>query len=113
PGSDRAYIERNAIGLLSRTNLLSPRSLSWLGLTSPEWRIAASGLWNLSHLFVRPDAAFLQVMSHYVDATIAGDTSVHSIAPRPIKSGCVRTLSQPDLFGLRGDDEGRKPKKAR
>jgi hypothetical protein len=71
PASDRAYIERNAIALLSRSVLLSPiLKRSWLGNHSGDWRIAASGLWNLDHLFIRPDPAFLDILQSYVDITL-------------------------------------------
>jgi len=51
PSSDRAYIERNIIGLLSRDGEPSdPPSASWLGLHSPRPHIRRFGLWNLDHL---------------------------------------------------------------
>jgi hypothetical protein len=73
--SDRAYLERNIIGLLSRANYLVARAVPgplWLGHDSAEWRIAASGLWNLDHLFYRPDHGFLDVLEAYVDAACRG-----------------------------------------
>lgn len=99
PASDRAFVERNAIGLLSRGNVLTPNRMEkWLGLHSPNWRIAASGLWNLNHLFVRPDAAFARVLRHYVDNTLAGVSSKKSIAPLVSTTGDLRRASQLDLF---------------
>ncbi|MDQ0462511.1 hypothetical protein QO010_000259 [Caulobacter ginsengisoli] len=69
--SDRAFIERNSIGLLSRLGLLSPTTTKeWLGHYSVEWRISVSGLWNLDHLFLKPDAKFLDVLKVYVDLTL-------------------------------------------
>jgi len=80
PASDRAYIERNAIGLLSRAGLLLPASVgSWLGKASDDWRIATSGLWNLNHLFLKPDLSFLDVLNEYVDITLG-------ITPEPQRS---------------------------
>jgi hypothetical protein len=73
--SDRAYLERNIIGLLSRANYLGTRVTPgplWLGHDSAEWRIAASGLWNLDHLFYRSDPGFLDVLEAYVDAAGRG-----------------------------------------
>jgi hypothetical protein len=73
--SDRSYLERNIIGLLSRANYLGARAAPgplWLGHNSAEWRIAASGLWNLDHLFYRPDHGFLDVLEAYVDAACRG-----------------------------------------
>ena len=51
PRSARAFVERNAIALLS--NHLDPfdrASPSWLGLQSPHREIRASGLWNLDYV---------------------------------------------------------------
>jgi len=71
PASERAYLERNAIGLLSRIGLLNTtEGLDWLGRSSPDWRIAASGLWNLNHVFMKPDAAFLARFAAAVASTI-------------------------------------------
>lgn len=77
PTSERAYLERNAIGLLSRMGLLTPgvRS-SWLGRQSPDWRIAASGLWNLNHLFLRPDDDFLDRLERAVDRTTGSKSAI-------------------------------------
>jgi hypothetical protein len=75
PRSDRAYLERNIIGLLSRANYLGTRAAPgqfWLGHDRAEWRIAASGLWNLDHLFYRSDSGFLDVLEAYVDAACRG-----------------------------------------
>lgn len=70
PASERAYIERNAIGLLSRTGLLNTKgSPEWLGRYSSDWRIAASGLWNLNHVFAKPDAAFIDRLTVAVSRT--------------------------------------------
>jgi hypothetical protein len=84
PGSDRAYIERNSIGLLSRSVLLSPSlARSWLGSKSADWRIAVSGLWNLDHLFLRPDPSFLDVLQSYVNITLGRQAEPDSsLAPR-------------------------------
>jgi hypothetical protein len=81
--SDRAYIERNAIGALSRYNVSTGDIPdTWLGNYSAEYRIAVSGLWNLNHLFIMPDAAFLEVLRHYVDVTIGRRPAKQfSIAP--------------------------------
>ncbi|WP_197422426.1 MULTISPECIES: DUF6884 domain-containing protein [unclassified Phenylobacterium] len=85
PRSDRAYLERNIIGLLSRANLLGARVQPdpiWLGADSSDWRIVVSGLWNLDHLFHRPDPAFLDVLESFVQATTSGKPPPRSsIAP--------------------------------
>jgi hypothetical protein len=100
PASDRAYIERNAIGLLSRAGLLSPKSIGpWLGKFSDDWRIATSGLWNLNHLFLKPDLAFLDVLDEYVEVTL-GTTSEpqRSIAPANWYSQSKSESDQLSLF---------------
>ena len=71
PHSERAYIERNAIGLLSRLGLLNANvEADWLGQFSSEWRIASSGLWNLNHVFRRPDPDFVERLTVAVERTI-------------------------------------------
>jgi uncharacterized protein DUF6884 len=99
PASDRAYIERNAIGLLSRAILLSPVSAgSWLGKFSDDWRIAVSGLWNLNHLFLKPDTAFLDVLEAYVDVTLGTKIEPQgSIAPAAWYSQSERESDQLSL----------------
>jgi hypothetical protein len=71
PQSERAYLERNAIGLLSRMGLLNANvEADWLGHYSSDWRIAASGLWNLNHVFCRPDPDFIERLTIAVERTI-------------------------------------------
>jgi hypothetical protein len=71
PSSERAYIERNAIGLLSRTCLLKGTGKGeWLGRYSADWRISVSGLWNLNHIFMQPDLDFIDRFEAAVNATI-------------------------------------------
>jgi hypothetical protein len=81
PASERGYLERNAIGLLSRIGLLNPSTRStWLGRLSPDWRIAASGLWNLNHVFMKTDDNFLDRLEVAIDNTI-GRASTASLPP--------------------------------
>jgi hypothetical protein len=77
---DRAYIERNLIGLLSAAS--EPPSVEWLGNLSREQTIRNSGLWNLNHVGDPYHPKFLAVLDEYVDCTI-GRTVVptSSIAP--------------------------------
>jgi hypothetical protein len=94
PGSDRAYIERNAIGLLSRANLLAPhRDPNWLGLYSRDWRICVSGLWNLNHVFSRPNEDFLDRLSEYIQPMIGSRSGLSEV---PIKRTVRKT--QFELF---------------
>lgn len=86
PESERAYLERNAIGLLSRLGLLGSGSEpDWLGRFSSDWRIAISGLWNLNHLFYKPDVDFMERLTAAVERTI-GHTVRAIGAERPNKA---------------------------
>jgi hypothetical protein len=67
PESDRAYIERNLIGLLvGRSGPADPASNKWLGCFSPDERIRRSGLWNLTFLEYSHSSEFLDVLDEYV-----------------------------------------------
>ena len=82
--SDRAFIERNAIGALSRQSVVA-RNIpqTWLGNASPDYRISLSGLWNLNHLFAEPHQQFLDVLNHYVEVSLGNKPAVSvSMAPR-------------------------------
>ena len=70
PESDRAYIERNAIALLSnyRKDSLDPRD-DWLGHDSPRSEISDSGLWNINHIGERYDPTFLDRLADAVEET--------------------------------------------
>jgi len=73
PHSVRAYIERNAIALLS--NHLKPvdhPSENWLGLHSRHEEIRWSGLWNLQHLDLDYDRVFLDELERLVSDTVSG-----------------------------------------
>jgi len=84
PFSDRAYIERNSIGLI--TALSPPIDLpsnDWLGRYSGRKRIRDSGLWNLDFYQYEYDPAFLDIFEKYVYATIKVNGPIHnSIAPK-------------------------------
>jgi len=70
PESARAYVERNAIALLS--NNLSPLDRpmgDWLGLHSPYGAIRRSGLWNLNHLQRPYESGYLDVIESFVSRT--------------------------------------------
>lgn len=84
PQSDRSYLERNAIGLLSRYNVMAGKvPPSWLGNRSTNSRISMSGLWNLNHLFEEPDVAFIKVLQQYIEMTLSGGPATElSLAPK-------------------------------
>jgi Family of unknown function (DUF6884) len=67
PASDRAYIERNLIGLLvGKKGPIDQPSANWLGRFSPNERIRSSGLWNLDFLDYSYSNKFLEVLDEYV-----------------------------------------------
>ncbi|TKX74231.1 hypothetical protein EXE46_10330 [Halorubrum sp. GN11_10-6_MGM] len=71
PESDRAYIERNAIALVSNyeTEAIDDRSDEWLGRDSPHERISESGLWNVDHVDEAYEPAFLDRLAGTVAET--------------------------------------------
>lgn len=71
PSSERAFLERNCIALLSNFGKepIDKPSVSWLGLQSPQQTIRESGLWNTNHVHDPYAPAFLDLMERYVAAT--------------------------------------------
>jgi hypothetical protein len=71
PDSDRAYIERNAIALVSNfeKDALDRRDDDWLGKESPRHEIRGSGLWNINHVAEDYDPAFLDRVAEAVEDT--------------------------------------------
>jgi hypothetical protein len=68
PESQRGYIERNSIALLSNYNKpsLDPPSKNWLGRYSDRERVRKSGLWNQNHVEETCDPAFLDRFDQFV-----------------------------------------------
>lgn len=83
PYSDRSYLERNAIGVLSRVGILTrAQSPNWLGNWSKHIQISLSGLWNLDHLYTLPDDHFADVLARYVAITLGKmECPTQSLAP--------------------------------
>jgi len=71
PDSDRAYIERNAISLVSNyaKEPIDTRDEGWLGKDSPRDEINQSGLWNINHVAEEYDPAFLDRLSRATEET--------------------------------------------
>ncbi|WP_135821033.1 hypothetical protein [Halostella litorea] len=69
--SDRVYLERNAIALLSNFDKKSidPRRDQWLGRYSQSQEIRESGLWNVNHVGERYDSSFLTLLEKSVNDT--------------------------------------------
>ncbi|TAJ40215.1 MAG: hypothetical protein EPO55_09430 [Reyranella sp.] len=99
PLSDRAYLEQNCIGLLSRWYLSAgQKGAHWLGNSSEDWRIAVSGLWNLNCLFNPPDTRLFEVLETYVEATIGlRSMPEKSISPKDWRKGAVLLRKSPQL----------------
>jgi len=66
-GSDRAYLERNSIALLSNCGKepIDRPSEGWLGLHSLQATIRNSGLWNTNHVGDEYAPTFLDVLERY------------------------------------------------
>ncbi len=71
PDSDRAFVERNAIALVSNvgTETIDPRNDRWLGRDSRSHAIRTSGLWNVNHVDETYDPAFLDVLADAAERT--------------------------------------------
>ena len=71
PESDRAYVERNAIALVSnyQKDSLDPHHGDWSGKNSPRKEICESGLWNIEHVEENYDPAFLDRLETAVEET--------------------------------------------
>jgi hypothetical protein len=71
PNSDRAYLEQNAIALVSNFDKqpIDPRDGGWLGRYSISEEIRESGLWNVNHVEERYDPTFLETFEEYVKTT--------------------------------------------
>jgi len=71
PDSDRAFVERNAIALLSNfeRSAVDPRPDDWLGRHSRSRAIRESGLWNVAHVDEDYDPAFLDRLERAVQGT--------------------------------------------
>ena len=69
--SDRAYLERNAIALVSNYDKPSvdPRAEDWLGKNSPSEAIRNSELWNVNHVGESYDPAFLDRLEEAIEGT--------------------------------------------
>ena len=65
PDSQRGYVERNSIALLSNFNRkpVDPPSPSWLGRHCNQEHVRRSGLWNVRHVDEGYDPAFLGALS--------------------------------------------------
>lgn len=67
--SDRGYLERNCIALLSTAaGGVEPASDGWLGHHAINPAISRSGLWNVNHVDESHECGFLQVLAGHVES---------------------------------------------
>lgn len=71
PESDRAYLERNTIALVSNYDKppIDPRAEEWLGKDSPSEAIRNSGLWSVNHVEESYDPSFLDRFEEAIQDT--------------------------------------------
>ncbi|WP_284746289.1 hypothetical protein [Amycolatopsis sp. RTGN1] len=70
--SQRAYIERNSIGLLSNLPDVRDRpSSTWLGRHAASLKVRACGLWNVNHVEEGYEPEFLTALGALVEGTAA------------------------------------------
>jgi len=76
PDSERAYLERNAVSLLSNYEKLGtheaidPPSEDWLGHNCENKFVRESGLWNVDHVTDRTvDINFLDTLEARIEET--------------------------------------------
>ena len=69
--SDRAFLERNVIALLSNldTPPIDSRATDWLGHHSRSRTIRRAGLWNVNHADERYDPAALDLLADAIEDT--------------------------------------------
>jgi len=66
--SQRGYIERNSIGLLSNLpGLQDPPSTTWLGHHAASLKVCGSGLWNVNHVEEGYEPEFLTLMRGLIE----------------------------------------------
>ena len=100
PDSDRAYIEKNSIGLLTfAVPAIESPSREWKGNYSVKECIRRSGLWNINHVGSGYDPGFLSVFETYVLATI-GKIEHPKETLSVINGSCVFVESDSDQMQL-------------
>jgi len=82
--SDRSYLEKNMIALLSTYDYeLDKASYKWLGSFNQNPFIKQSSLWNVNYVDLKYDTRFLDILEYYVDVTIGIKTmTTNSIVPK-------------------------------
>jgi hypothetical protein len=97
--SDRSYIEKNAISLLTGGGAIDVQGKQWLGNFSPTHQIRTSGLWNVNYVGDSYDPAFLTVFEELIKRYEQGDFSEGSLAPSNWRLHMQRgAIGQHELF---------------
>jgi hypothetical protein len=100
PNSDRSFIERNCIALLSCfVRKIDTASKVWLGSYNPHHFISESSLWNINYVDDDYDPRFLSVFEKFVNITIGLEPSINeSIVPQDWIIHRIKKKKQLDLF---------------
>ena len=100
PESDRSYLERNAIALVSNLGgeVIDPRPTDWLGRHSPVKEIRESGLWNIDHVDEPYDPDFLDSLSGYIDETAADQKRLRPNKLETVADQAGRSDERPKSF---------------
>ena len=70
PESDRGFIERNSISLLSnyrKDNKIDIANPNWLGRSAWNEKVKLSGLWNVKHVDENYNPKFLDLFKRYIE----------------------------------------------
>jgi len=106
PASDRAYLERNLIGLVSGPfGPIDLPSRTWLGNYSSKSAITSSGLWNINHVDHSYDPRALDVLEQYVEVSIgAAPKPTGPLAPKDWHKRSQSVLGAKQLSLLEGQE---------
>jgi hypothetical protein len=97
--SDRSYIEKNSISLLTQGGAIDLPSASWLGNFSSSPNVKSSGLWNVNYVGDNYDAEFLNVFEKLITRYEKGKISEKSLAPINWRLNMLRgSIGQNELF---------------
>lgn len=82
--SDRSFIEKNSIALLSSfIRKIDNASKVWLGNYNPHKSISESSMWNVNYVEDDYDPRFLEIFERFVNITIGKEPAVNeSIVPQ-------------------------------
>jgi len=98
--SDRSFIERNSIALLSCfIRKIDTASKNWLGIVNPHNAISESSMWNVNYVEDDYDPRFLEILERYVNITLGIEPPVNdSIVPADWLINRIKKKKQLGLF---------------